>query len=126
MAVTPREAIISEPVDVVVDQPTIPLELTYHPTNTLVKSILTRNHHLLRNDPDTTAIFQTLHILSAYRRDSNLRDPLVRSTLHDTTVVDDDRGTSFIWQIRCKKKIECMKILPPQKSFKQKFYPPLQ
>ena len=93
MAVTPREAIISEPVDEVVDQPTIPLVLTYHPTNTLVKSILTRNLHLLRDDPDTTAIFQTLHILSAYRRDSNLLDSVVRSTLHDTTVVKDDRGT---------------------------------
>ena len=60
MAVTPREAIISERVDAVVDQPTIPLVLTYYPTNTLVKSILTHNLHLLRNDPDTTAIFQPL------------------------------------------------------------------
>ena len=103
MAVTPREAIISEPVDVVLDQPTIciPLVLTYHPTNTLVKSILTRNLRLLRNDPDTTAIFQTLHILSAYRRDSNLRDSLVRSTLHDTTVADDDRGTFSCGRSRC-------------------------
>ena len=89
VAVTPREAIISEPVDVVVYQPTIPLVLTYHPTNTLVKSILTRNLHLLPNDQDTTAIFQPLRILSAYRRDSNLRDSL---SLHDTTVVDDDRS----------------------------------
>ena len=51
VAVTPREAIIFEPVDVVVDQPTIPLVLTYHLTNTLVKSILTRNLQLLRNGP---------------------------------------------------------------------------
>ena len=57
VAVTPREALISEPVDAVVDQSTIPLVLTYHPTNTVVKSILTRNLHLLRNEPDTTASF---------------------------------------------------------------------
>ena len=101
VAVTPREAIISEPVDVIVDQPTVPLVLTYHPTNTLVTSVLTRNLHLLRNDPDTTAIFQTLHILSAYRRDSNLRDSLVRSTRHDTTIVDDDRGTFPCGISRC-------------------------
>ena len=93
MAVAPREAIISEPVDAVVEQPTIPLVLTYHPTNTLVKSIVTSNLHLLRNDTDITAIFQPLRILSAYLRDSNLRDSLVRSTLSGTTVVDDDRGT---------------------------------
>ena len=79
MAVAPREAIISEPVDAVVEQPTIPLVLTYHPTNTLVKSIVTSNLHLLRNDTDITAIFQPLRILSAYLRDSNLRDSLVRS-----------------------------------------------
>ena len=101
MAVTPRQAIISEPVDAVLDQPTIPLVLTYYPTNTLVKSILTHNLHLLRNDPDTTAIFQPLRILSAYRRNSDLYDSLVRSTLHDTTVVNDDRGTFPCGQSWC-------------------------
>ena len=89
--VTPQEAIISEPVDAVVEQPTIPL----------VKSILTSKLHLLRNDPDTAAIFQPLRILSIYRRDSNLRDSLVRSTLSDTTVVDDDRGTFPCGRSRC-------------------------
>ena len=100
MAVTPREAIISEPVDVIVDQSTIPLVLTYHPTNTLVTSILTRNLRLLRNGPGHHSDFSNFaHFISAYRRDSNLRDSLVRSTLHDTTVVDDDRGTFFMWPI---------------------------
>ena len=66
MAVTPHKPIISEPVDAVVDQPTIPLVLADRPTNTLVKSILTRNLHLIRNDPDTSGIFQPLCILSAY------------------------------------------------------------
>ena len=101
VAVAQREAIISEPVDAVVAQPTIPLVLTYHPNNTLVKSILTSNLHLLRNDPDITAIFQPLRILSAYRRDGNLRDSLVRSTLNSTTVVDDDRGTFPCGRSRC-------------------------
>ena len=101
VAVAQREAIISEPVDAVVAQPTIPLVLTYHPNNTLVKSILTSNLHLLRNDPDITAIFQPLRILSAYRRDGNLRDSLVRSTLNSTTVVDDDRGAFPCGRSRC-------------------------
>ena len=75
--------------------------LTYHPNNKLVKSILTSNLHLLRNDPDITAILQPLRILSAYRRDGNLRDSLVRSTLNSTTVVDDDRGTFPCGRSRC-------------------------
>ena len=87
--------------DAVAAQPTIPLVLTYHPNNTLVKIILTSNLHLLRNDTDITAIFQPVRILSAYRRDGNLRDSLVRSTLNSTTVVDDDRGTFPCGRSRC-------------------------
>ena len=66
-------------------QPTIPLVLTYHPTNALVKNIMTRNFQLLRDDPDTRDIYHQVRVLFAYRRDKNLRDSLVRSHLNDTT-----------------------------------------
>ena len=42
-----------------------------------------------------------MRILSAYRRDSNLRDSQVRSTLHDITVVNDDRRTFPCGRSRC-------------------------
>ena len=64
-----------------------------HPTNILVKNIITRNFYLLPNDLDTAAIFQPLRILYAYRRDNNLRDSLVRSTLNGTTATNEDRNT---------------------------------
>ena len=44
---------------------TIPLVLTYHPTNALVKKIITRNLYLVRDDRQTAAIFQPLRILCA-------------------------------------------------------------
>ena len=67
--------------------------LTILPQNILVKNIITRNFNLLRDDPDTASIFQPLRILCAYRRDINLRDSLVRSTLNGTTATNEDRGT---------------------------------
>ena len=54
----PRDAIISERSGVTCAQPTIPLVLTYHPTNAVVKNIMTRNFHLLRDDPDTEDIYR--------------------------------------------------------------------
>ena len=54
----PCDAIISERSDVPDAKPTIPLVLTYHPTNALVNNIMTRNFHLLRDDPDTRDINQ--------------------------------------------------------------------
>ena len=44
---------------------TIPLVLIYHPTNALVKKIITRNLYLVRDDRQTAAIFQPLRILCA-------------------------------------------------------------
>ena len=54
----PRDVIISERSDVPDAQPIIPLVLTYHSTNALVKNIMTRNFHLLRDDPDTRDIYR--------------------------------------------------------------------
>ena len=95
----PRDAIISERSDVPDAQPIIPLIMTYHPTNALVKNIMTRNFHLLRDDADTGDIYQPLRVLCAYRRD--LRDSLVRSHLNDTTASVEDRGTFPCGRSRC-------------------------
>lgn len=49
----PPKALISEPDEIPADQPgTIPVILTYHPTNVQVKNIITRNLHLVRDDPE--------------------------------------------------------------------------
>ena len=84
-----------------VDQPTIPLVLTYHPMNAVVKTIMTRNFHLLRDDLDTGDIYRPLRVLCAYRRDNNLRDSLVRSHLNETTASVEDRGTFPCGRTRC-------------------------
>ena len=97
----PCDAIISERSGVPDAQPIIPLVLTYHPTNALVKNIMTRNFHLLRDDPDTGDIYRPLRVLCAYRRDTNLRDSLVRSHLDDTTASVEDRGTFPCGRSRC-------------------------
>ena len=97
----PRDAIISEHSDVPDAQPTIPLVLTYHPTNALVKNIMTRNFNLLRDDPDTRDIYQPVGVLCAYRREKNLRDSLVRSHLNNTTASVEDRGTFPCGRSRC-------------------------
>ena len=97
----PRHALISERSDVPDAQPTIPLVLTYHPTNALIKNIMTRNFHLLRDDPDTRDIYEPVRILCSYRRDTNLRDSLVRSHLNTISVSGEDRGTFPCGRSRC-------------------------
>ena len=96
-----HDATISERSGVPDAQPIIHLVLTYHPTNALVKNIMTRNFHLLRDDPDTGDIYRPLRVLCAYRRDTNLRDSLVRSHLNDTTASVEDRGTFPCGQSQC-------------------------
>ena len=97
----PRHALISERSDVPDAQPTIPLALTYHPTNALIKNIMTRNFHLLRDDPDTRDIYEPVRILCSYRRDTNLRESLVRSHLNTISVSDEDGGTFPCGRSRC-------------------------
>ena len=97
----PRDAITSERLGVTCARPTIPLVLTYHPWNAVVKNIMTRNFHLLRDDPDTGEIYRPLRVLCAYRRDNNLCDSLVRSHLNDTTASVEDRGTFPCGRSQC-------------------------
>ena len=101
VSTTPRTTLISERLDVPDAQPTIPLVLTYHPTNALIKNIMTRNFHLLRDDPDTRDIYEPVRVLGAYRRDTNLRDALVKSHLNNITASEEDRGTFPCGRSRC-------------------------
>ena len=87
--------------DVPYAQPTIPLVLTYHPTNALIKNIMTRNFHLLQGDPDTRDIYEPLWVFCTYRRDTNLHDSLLRSHLNNITASDEDRGTFSCGRSRC-------------------------
>ena len=64
--------------------------LTYHPSNVHVKNIITRNLHLVRDDPETAAVLQPLRKLCESRRDSILRDSLDKSALDNTTVTNND------------------------------------
>ena len=104
----PRAALISEPNETPAEQPgIIPLVLTYHPTNVQVKNIITRNLHLVRDDPETATIFQPQRVLCAYRCDSNLRDSLVRSAIDNTTVTNEARGTFPCSRTRCNTCAHC-------------------
>ena len=62
---------------------------------------MTRNFHLLRDDPDTEDIYRPLRVLCAYCRDNNLSDSLVRSHLNDTTASAEDRGAFPCGRSRC-------------------------
>ena len=64
--------------------------LTYHPSKVRVKNIITRNLHLARDNPETTAILQPLRNLCEYPCDSILRNSLDKSTLDNTTVTKND------------------------------------
>ena len=91
----PRVAVIPP-----AEHSTIRLVLTYHPTNQLIINIISRNFHLLRDDPNTAAIFQPLHMY-AYRCDQNLRGYLVRTTITNSTTADGDSGTFPFGRSRC-------------------------
>ena len=62
---------------------------------------MTRNFALLKSDPDTKDIFQPVRILCAYRRDNNLRDILVKSSLQTTGPTDGESGTFPCGRPRC-------------------------
>ena len=82
-------------------QQSIPLVLTFHPINAQIKNIMTRNFDLLKSDSDAKEVFQSVRILCAYRRDTNLRDSLVRSSLSTPTLAERDPGTFPCGRPRC-------------------------
>ena len=91
-------------------EPRIPLVLTYHPTNALVKKIITRNLYLVRDDRETAAIFQPLRILCEYRRYSNLRDSFVRSALDNTRAISIWISLWRFWSTRKRYVCEKLKV----------------
>ena len=103
LLVTPRSELISEQDETPADQPgTIPLVLTYHPTNVLVKNIITRNLRLVRDDHETAAIFSpyAFHVLiSVIAAYATL---LWDSALDNRTATDNDYGTFPCGRTRCK------------------------
>ena len=93
------------------EEQAVPLVLTYHPRNTQVREIITRNFALLKSDPDTKDIFRPVRILCAYRRDNNLRDILVKRSLQTTGPTDGESGTFPCGRPRC---VTCAHTNPSQ------------
>ena len=60
-----------------------------------------KNWDLLKSDCDTRDVFQSTKILCAYRRDSNSRDSLVRSSLSTTESRDEETRTLPCGRPRC-------------------------
>ena len=77
----------------------IPLVLTYHPLKERIKRILLRNFNILIGDPETRKVFQQPPLVT-YRRDSNLRDILVRTS--DSNQLSSHAGTSSCSHARCR------------------------
>lgn len=64
----------------------IPLVLTYHPLNEKIKKILVHNFDILSNDPETRRMFTDAPLV-AYRRDRNIRNALVHTTVGSQSAV---------------------------------------
>ena len=76
-----REAAIQPPDGAESNKKVIPLILAFNSINCRVKKILTNNFSLLQSDPETSGIFNNLRVPGAFRRDTNLKDSLVHSSL---------------------------------------------
>ena len=68
----------------------VPLVLTYHPLNEKIKRILLNNFRILNIDPETGRIFTDAPLI-AYRRDRNIRNVLVHTTVGSQSA--DPAGT---------------------------------
>ena len=58
----------------------IPFTLTFHPKNLAARNVVLRNFKILQSDPETAPIFPNPPLVS-FKRDRNLRNSLVRSSL---------------------------------------------
>ena len=75
----------------------IPFTLTFHPNSLAVKNVILKNFKLLQKDPETATIFSQLP-LTSYKREKNISNFLVRSTLK----TDHQPGTFQCAHARCK------------------------
>ena len=76
----PRSETLRNAVPNVTDNNKIPLVLAFHPFNFKVRDLITKNFHILKNDPKTSAIFSNNSLVS-FRDSKNTRDTLVHSNL---------------------------------------------
>ena len=76
----------------------IPLVLTLHPFNYKVRDFISRNFQILKNYPETSAIF-TDNPLISFRRNKNIRGNLVRSALRQN--LQAPAGTFSCYRGRC-------------------------
>ena len=58
----------------------IPFTLTFHPNNLAARNVVLRNFKILQSDPETAPIFPNPPLVS-FKRNRNLRNSLVRSSL---------------------------------------------
>ena len=72
--------------------------MTFHPFNYKVRDVISRNFLILKNDPETSAIF-TNNTLISFRRNKNMRDNLVRSALRQN--LPAPAGTFSCSRARC-------------------------
>ena len=84
----------------------VPLVLTYHPLNEQIKKILLGNFRILNNDPETGRIFTDAPLL-AHRRDRNIRNILVHTTVGNQST--DPAGTFPCNHPRCRT---CQHVSP--------------
>ena len=75
----------------------VPFTLTFHPLNLPVKNIILKNFRLLQNDNETSRIFSPPPLIS-FKRNKNISDFLVRSTLKS----DESPGNFNCTRKRCK------------------------
>jgi hypothetical protein len=61
-----------------VNEDRIPLVLNFHPNNMPIRNIILKNYNLLRTHPTTQHIFTT-SVVTAYRRERNVKNHVVRS-----------------------------------------------
>ena len=98
----------------------IPLTLTFHPHNISVKNIILKNFKLLQHDPTTAEIFAQ-PLLISYKRDKNLSNFLVKSTLKS----DHQPGTFKCARVRCRTCpfiSNTNKVSGPKRSFLVHFH----
>eukprot|EP00745_Piridium_sociabile_P026213 TRINITY_DN4169_c0_g1_i14.p1 TRINITY_DN4169_c0_g1~~TRINITY_DN4169_c0_g1_i14.p1 ORF type:complete len:390 (+),score=72.90 TRINITY_DN4169_c0_g1_i14:1655-2824(+) len=67
--------------------------LTYHPHNLPVRNILLKNFHLLQEDPLLKSVFPKPPLV-AFKRDTNIKDHLVKAAVHNHPPSTRPPGTS--------------------------------
>ena len=97
-ATSRAQALTPKPTSDTEDRPV--LTMVYHPHNLPVKNILLKNFHILQKDPKLSTVFRKPPLV-AYKRDTSLRDHLVRSSIN-TSKTGAPHGSSPCNLPKCK------------------------